>query len=95
MTTSIEWTGKNTRDVRKFLAEHGTPGMDPKAQFLSRRGPGMTETLWLNVADEDWDKDVSAVLWFPSVDDYGPVRVGDQITAADGDLTIERKQVTA
>jgi hypothetical protein len=65
---AIRWTGKNLADVRNWIKERLAAMPDVQIVqgahvFLKRRATGMTETLWQNIADEDWSSDITAAVY--------------------------------
>lgn len=72
--SKVQWTGKNTRDIKRFLGDPG--GI---ARFIPRRSPNMNETLWKNIAEDDWGPEVSAALYDESEGAYTPVVNGQWI----------------
>jgi hypothetical protein len=66
---AIRWSGKNYADIKRWVAlrhnEYSGEFDIPKDVhfFLKRRATGMTETLWQNIADDDWDSDITAAVY--------------------------------
>lgn len=63
---AIRWNGNNVRKinewVRQCLDEH--PELDRNiAYFVPRRSAAMTETLWKNIASDDWGPDITAAIY--------------------------------
>ena len=91
MTDAIKWTTRNTRQVRELLDWEDVP--IPFAHFIPRRSADMTETLWLNVAFDDWGKDVTAAVYNPATKSFIPVKTGQWIIRHDDnhiEVTSER-----
>lgn len=68
---AIRWTGKNLADVKDWVQERVLEHQPDNALiregkialFIKRRGTGMTETLWKNIEQEGWGKDISAAVY--------------------------------
>lgn len=75
---AIQWTGKNTREVKAWISEQ-IGDLDNIAVFVQRRSQNMTETLWGNVADPDWGKEVTAALWVQANTTYLPLTTGEWV----------------
>lgn len=83
----VVWDGANTKAVKAVL--RATITLDPEyssvrspiqvMDFVKRRGTGMSEALWLNIADVNWGKDVSAAVWNYEESTYLPVKDGQRI----------------
>lgn len=90
-TSTIKWTTRNTRAVREFLKEAVRD--HTVANFIPRRSKDMTETLWLNIADEDWPKYASAAVYDPKNEVYLPVETGEWIVLhTDNSITVSHKR---
>lgn len=102
---AIRWTGKNTREVKRWISEQEAARTLAAvvAVFIPRRGPGMSETLWKNVADEEWSDDVTAAVYDYLHETYVGVKTGQFIICgtkgefypcdADGDVPLNYEEV--
>lgn len=80
---TIRWSARNTSAVRKML--DWVDSEVPVAHFVPRRSADMTETLWKNIADDDWPKEATAAVYDPTTQQYLPVETGQFIIRNDDD----------
>lgn len=89
---AIRWEGNNLKAVKHWMFDQVVRNLDKYpvndsdttqavdyANFVKRRGSGMTEELWKNIADEDWGPDISAAIYDYLHETYVGVKDGQWI----------------
>jgi hypothetical protein len=67
----IEWKGNNVQEVKEFMRrayiartrDHTLGYLTTTAVFVQRRSKDMNETLWKNIADDNWSSDITAAVY--------------------------------
>lgn len=81
---AIQWTGRNAREVKRWIndqcARHRLRTLNEfVALFITRRDHNVSNTLWLNIADDDWSDDITAAVYDYLHETYVGVKDGQWI----------------
>jgi hypothetical protein len=83
----IEWKGNNVQEVKEFMRrayiartrDHTLGYLTTTAVFVQRRSKDMNETLWKNIADDNWSSDITAAVYDVLHETYVGVKNGQFI----------------